>query len=251
MVHAPQVHCAIGQQDNCVVCCEHGLEALYPRASNYYYVDRRIDSERREFLEPTLFEKIQNLFGEDEMDHEFIKPDLQAPREYFIPEPYHAIEINTNPDIVICPRKRSYGADKNWGHWQQLSDELCRMDLSVFAAGAPDSSDGTIHCKMRAWDFPRFLDASIAAMLRAKLVIATDAGLAHLAVMCGVPLLLISYKNDLVAPGCDDVGNEYWPIKLDRYQTANHEHVPIDVLPDSWNDPQKVLDKTRSLLCES
>ncbi len=253
MVHAPQVHHVISQGSGCVVCCEKQLEALYPGAQGYHHVDRREDDQRREFLEPALFEKIIKrlpILCSPDLKLEFIEPDATAPRSYFIPEPCWPIEIG-NPDVVICPRKRNYGSDKNWGHWQTLADQLAKNDLTVFAAGAPDSSEHIATNGGEAWHFQRFLDATIAAMLSARLVIATDNGLAHLAVLCGKPLLMISYKNGLVAPGCDDVGNDYWPIKLDRYKRENHCDQLIDVLHDSWNDPEKVLDKTRSLLCES
>jgi hypothetical protein len=97
------------------------------------------------------------------------------------------------------------------------------------------------------WDYPRFLDATIEAMLAARVVVATDAGLAHLAVLCGRPLVLIAYGGGLVAPGPVLDGERqtmpaYWPIRLEKYyHAANHMHAPIRVVPHGWERPEDVL----------
>ena len=140
-------------------------------------------------------------------------------------------------DVVVCPRKREYGKDKNWQHWHSLVDTLMLHGLSVFAAGHPNASYNSLSCKC-AWSpdmGDRYLDNSIAAMLRAKIVLATDGGLAHLALMCGKPLLLISHGEGLVADGVDDVGKPYWPIKLERFVKENHCDAPIWVVYDAWH----------------
>ena len=253
MVHAPQVHHCVAQVDSCIVCCEAGNEALYPHAYAYCHIKRRKDSERRQSLECDMLEaasqRLREVYKNDAC--EFIKPDPAAPRKYFVPKPHYPIKLSREPDVVICPRHRDYGSDKNWEHWQTLADRLASNGLIVFAAGAPDSSSWVKTNGGTAWAQERFLDATIEAMRQAKLVVATDCGLAHLAILCGKPLLMISYKNGLVAPGHDDVGHDYWPIKMERYKRENHLDQPIHVLYDTWNDVDKVIDKTRSLLCES
>ena len=82
-------------------------------------------------------------------------------------------------------------------------------------------------------------------MRRARLVVATDAGLAHLAVICGVPLLIVTYRG-LVAPGpvIDSRGRKardaYWPVRLaEYYHAANHTGAPIEVV-DGWDDVEAV-----------
>lgn len=245
MVHAPQVHYAINEHDEQIqwVCCEQGNEALYPKAM-YYFVERRVDCERREFLERDLMASIKMEFP-DSSHCEFIEPDMKAPRSYFVPEP--TVRYKIASDIVVCPRKREYGSDKNWPHWSELTEKL-KEDYQIGAVGAPDSSEINIEAHIKAWEYPRFLDATIELMLSAKLVIATDSGLAHLANMCGVPLLLISYKDGRVAPGHDDVGREYWPIRLDRYAKANHTGSAVNMVNDTWNDLNKIIHETRRML---
>lgn len=248
MAHAPQVHHTMQDGKTSVVCIEEGNEALYPGMEGYMHIRRRNDDERRQFLEKewTQGQIIPNLERRYGPDLDYVWPDVKAPRKYFVPQPFDHSEIAC--DVVICPRKRAYGSDKNWQHWQSLAESLSDIGYHVFAAGAPDSSDHVKTNAGAAWDHGRFLDATIVAMLSAKLVIATDNGLGHLAMMCGRPLALISYKNGLVAPGEDDVGNNYWPIKLNRYQRANHKKARITVMHNTWNDPSAVLELARRLL---
>lgn len=227
--HVPWVHALPGPK---IVQIEEGEEALYPSADAYEIVPRVKDDSRR------------GLPG--------WKVPPGAPLKRFVPSPHiHQLEHSSETHryrVVICPRKRQYGSGKNWEHWDFLAKTL----PGVFSAGAPDSSYWVPG--PRAWDYPRFLDASIEAMLLADLVIATDAGLAHLAILCGRPLLLITYRG-LVAPGpvMDPQGRvmekEYWPVRLQKYYIeANHQKARIVVLNDGWEDPSRVLQKAEELL---
>lgn len=226
--HVPQVHALLGERPQPVEI-EEGEEALYPRATEHIVV-RRL---REDAYPGASFDR--GRAG---------RPPRLFPREErFVPEPHvrHGIRC----DVVICPRRREYGASKNWPHWFALS-----ALPGVFAAGAPDSSYA-VDCP-RAWDFDRFLDASIEALRAAKLCVATDAGLAHLAVLCGTPLLLITFRGR-VAPGpvVDSRGrrvrNDYWPVKLDEYyRAANHTGAPILTL-DAWDRPDDVVNAVLSI----
>jgi hypothetical protein len=246
MMHAPQVRAC--HDDDKVVCCEPGCEALYPGVSRYVPVDRRDDDDRhglsdREFL--NQFEtRMRRQFG----DAQYIRPDRSATREYFTPWPHEAQVVTC--DIVVCPRWRNYGFNKNWPHWSQLVEYLDGYKL--LAAGAPDSSVD-VACP-KAWSYARFLDASIEAMLLAKLVIATDAGLAHLAVMCGTPLLMITHANGLVAPGPvvesdgREAATDYWPVHMDRYERENHCDVDIRQVHDAWENPAIVAVQAKDMM---
>jgi hypothetical protein len=207
-----------------VVEIEEGEEALYPLAAEWRIVPRNQDDSRHG------------------------GPGRLQPQKRFVPEPY--VRQGITADLVLCPRKRNYGSSKNWNVWPWLALQLEVDGFNVFAAGAPDSSYD-VACP-RAWDYPRFLDASIEAMRSARLVIATDAGLAHLAVLCGAPLLLITHRG-LVAPGpvTDSKGRvfrpEYWPVRLQEYyRDANHTGSPIEAV-DGWMHPERVLEKAKEM----
>lgn len=179
-------------------------------------------------------------------DNRIYGPGERYPQKRFRPEPH--IRQNIKADVVICPRFRNHGSAKNWPHWESLTELP-----GVFAAGAPDSSyDLQVP---RAWDYARFLDASIEALRSARLCIATDAGLAHLAVLCGTPLLLITHQG-LVAPGpvSDARGRviqeAYWPVKMAEYYTdpqVNHTGAHIEDV-DGWNHPERVLQRAKEII---
>lgn len=209
--HVPQAY-ALGAGH--VIEIEEGEEALYPLAAEWRVVPRAADRKRHG------------------------RPPTLGPERRFIPEPH--VRQGVAADVVICPRRREYGSAKNWPHWQALAGLP-----GAFAAGAPDSSED-VDCP-RAWDYGRFLDASIEAMRGARLVVATDAGLAHLAVLCGAPLLLITHRGR-VAPGpvINSRGRvaqtRYWPVRLDEYyHAANHTGSPIATI-DGWDDPDAVAE---------
>lgn len=218
--HVPQVY-ALCQREPCVVEIEEGEQALYPAAESWEIVDRADDDTR---------------YG--------APPDLGVEPERFAAEP-HVKQVDGSPDVVICPRKRSYGSEKNWHEWPHLASKLKSYGVSVYAAGAPDSSmDVPCH---RAWEYERFLDASIEMIRAADLVVATDAGLAHLAVLCGADLLLVTHRGR-VAPGPvitssgDVASSEYWPVKMHRYREANHTGSRIETV-DGWTNPERVLER--------
>lgn len=231
--HVPQVH-TLCLSEPCIVEIEQGEEALYPAAAEWRIVERGCDNDRP---------------GRPK--------DLECEPTRFVPEPY--VSYGISPDIVVCPRKREYGSQKNWPHWARLTSMLRIRGAQVFAGGAPDSSDD-VPCAL-AWERPRFLDATIEAIRSAKLVIATDAGLAHLAILCGAPLLLITYEG-LVAPGPvvnssgKKVWGQYWkagwspPETVDRFAEGNHTGSPVWRIDDAWDDPYKVACRAMDLAAE-
>lgn len=216
--HVPQTY-ALGRGHTIEI--EEGEEALYPLAAEWRVVPRQHDDRRQ--LSPVRS-------GRAELR--------------FVPEPHVPHEVEAR--VVLCPRKRKYGSEKNWPYWDMLQNLP-----GAFAAGAPDSSY-RLKCEC-AWDYERFLDASIAAMRQALLCVSTDAGLAHLAVLCGTPLLLITHRG-LVAPGPqrDAKGKvttpAYWPVRFEEYYVkANHTGSMIEMI-DGWEHPDRVVERVLELV---
>jgi len=242
MAHSPQVYAHSGPK---IACIEEGNEALYP-GCQYEYVTRREDCERRARNEPGLLTIWADEIKKRYPNATLVFPDSRAKRKYFIPQPHESVCVEP-ADVVVCPRYRMYGANKNWAHWPTLIKALQGEGLKVFAAGAPDSS-GAVRCP-KAWDYKRYLDASIAAMHAAKLVISTDAGLAHLAVVCGRPLALITHGKGLVADGKCDKGKPYWPVKMDKYyHRENHTGSEIRQIHHAWHGIDRVMRVVREML---
>jgi ADP-heptose:LPS heptosyltransferase len=91
--------------------------------------------------------------------------------------------------------------------------------------------------------------------MAARLVVATDAGLAHLAVLCGTPLLLVGADGGKVAPGPARNAQgkveheEYWHVRLDEYyHQANHTNAPLHFMSDGWGDPSAVVAHAEGIL---
>lgn len=207
-----------------IIEIEEGEEALYPLATEWRVIPRAPDNTRR--------------------GH----PKMTGPVKRFIPKP-HVVQNVGMPDIVVCPRKRGdliwqgkvqRMSIRNWPHWPTLVRILAADSVTTFAAGVADASDTSVECP-RAWDYARPLDASIEAMLSARLVIATDAGLAHLAVLCGRPLLIVGHKG----MPCPDAR---WMVRMKNYyHTANHTGSPIELI-DAWHSPMQVAARALEMM---
>lgn len=226
MWHSPIVNADKGEK---TVCCEPGDEALYPGAAEYILVDRPDDFVRRERSNPER-DWLDNYAARMSDTFDCIYPTNKGKREYFVPR--STVSYGIECDIVVCPRKRKYGSNKNWKLWPEFVERLKDKGYKVFAAGAPDSSFET-DCP-KAWDYPRFLDASIEAMHSAKACIATDNGLAHLVVVCGRPLFVVT-SNRRTCPS-------YPLVSMKRYDTENHTGSMIDLV-DCWDDYKVLLNK--------
>lgn len=249
-IHVPAVYAIEGEY---VCYIEPGREALYPGATEHLPVEERTDHLRRNSYAKDDAGFIRSLEADAQWRFpgcEIAKPDARWPRKRFIPQP--TVRYDIACDVVVCPRKREYGPTKNWPAWPSLTEQLAAEGLDVFACGAADSSYD-VPCS-RSWDYVRTLDATLEAMHAAKLVIATDAGLAHLAVLAGRPLLLITHAEGLVAPGpvIGDNGKtihrHYWPVHMERYREANHTGSMIDVLHHGWECPDRVLTRALELV---
>ena len=130
-----------------VVYIEPGEEALYPGANELITVERQRDELRRNrYARDAAFvahheELALARFGQQA---NLLRPDPKWPRARFIPKPVAGIadQFAPRPDVVVCPRKRDYGAEKNWPHWPQLVRHLDAHGAKVFAAGAPEIERG-------------------------------------------------------------------------------------------------------------
>jgi hypothetical protein len=222
--HVPRVHAACLAAP-CVVEIEAGEEALYPRAAEWRVVPRV----------PETWDAFR-----------YQRPNLRGLPTHgvrFQPVP-HVPQAVAPVDVVIAPRRRGYVPAKNWPHWRYLVDELRDAGLRVFAGGVADASDTDLDVPA-AWDYARPLDATLAAILSARLVFAPCSGLAHLSVLCGTNLLLLTH-GDRVSPGpvhsssgrlVSTLGN---PLKWrDYYTSANHLGATLERV-DAWNRPAAV-----------
>lgn len=245
--HLPAVHAMAPD----IACIEPGCEALFPSAGQHLVVARNDDDRRRDLFskDAAFLTEFRRQLRAQYPGAELLETYEGMPEAWFAPEP--RVRAGLRPDVVVCPRRRRYGSAKNWPHWTLLTLALRDAGLGVFAAGAPESSASVP--SHAAWHHARHLDATIEAMLAARLVIATASGLAVLALLCGRPLLLIT-AGGLVAPG--PVVNEHGRVMEPRYgpvprgrllDPVNHLGAPIHEV-DGWDNPGRVVAESLALL---
>ncbi len=246
--------CAVRAMERPVtVAHEPQLEALYPDCERVL-VEPRADKDRRWTYNHDA--EVTDTWKSRFVGHTVEMPDKnnRLPIQPFMPEPHRRQRGNGAAGIVLCPRMRVYGAEKNWDKWPAFAVGLRQQGARVFVAGMKDTSY-EVAADERAWDYDRPLDATIEAMRTCSLVIATASGLSLLALLCGAPLLLLTSKNGLCAPGptrsLDGTvhHDKYWKVPIkEYYDPLNHMDVHMEVLHNAWEKPSHALQYARQFV---
>lgn len=237
-----------------LVAHEPGMEALYPDCDRLLVAPKPDKDKRWCYRHDAPFVEEWKAKWPD---HTIVMPDKEHELAIkpWAPEPFEPQRNGAQaPDVVVCPRRRQYGEEKNWDGWPDMVDRLRSEGLRVFSAGRAETSYET-KAEETAWDYDRPLDATIEAMQSARLVLATASGPSLLAVLTGAPLLLIASQGGLVAPGSarDENGNvthkTYWKVPLRKYYwPLNHRNVEIEMASTGWQDPEIVTKYARRML---
>ncbi|MDI1314809.1 glycosyltransferase family 9 protein [Prosthecobacter sp.] len=176
----PSIQC-----NRLTVCCPPSWRFLYPSASDFVDVEETLDG----YGERKVIKELQSRWSAAEfvkIGHQF-KPvdiDIQPP-----------ITWPQAVDVAIAPRKKdSSSPHRNWSGWQQLTRSLVADGLVVEALGRKDQS---FDCAIRLTER---LDCMSAIIERAKLVVATDSAVAHLAILLKRPLVVLWGKPVGVIP---------------------------------------------------
>lgn len=238
MHHVRRVHAY--QADRKVVCCRKGDEALFPSASDFHYDWEDLPDQQKktrslkgdnnrqylENLEGQLFKRYPGcrvVFPE-------YRSEIDRSRN-FRPEP--RVRRGLSCDIAVAPRFRQHGEHRNYQHWPLVVQKLVERGHRVGLIGMRGTS---IDCPgvsedLKGWNYDS-LDAHLELMQSARLVLATDSGLAHLAVLAGCPLKVI-YDQ----PG-KEAGHPSWPWVLPHMQAYSVTH--CEPICHGWHDPTLV-----------
>ena len=232
MWHVPWVNGIKGT--NRIICIEKGDECLYPNAKEYIVLDRKADKHRKHLskFDKEFNDELKASLVKKYPDAEYIYPKEGGPLKCFVPTPTKLNGIGC--DIVIAPRKRDVAPIRNWQHWDDLVSKLKDMHYKIFAVGSPDASY-KVDCPA-SWDYDNFLDATVEALLNSKCLICTDTGVGYLSLLCGTMVNMISSNKALIHPGGT-------PIRINRFQQVNHKNVQINVMHDTWNSAESVMQK--------
>ena len=100
-------------------------------------------------------------------------------------------------DVVITPRKRGYQLRKNYNGWREIIGYLKHSGMSVASIGAKETSFTDLEVDIKSWDYG-YIDPIIELIKNSKVVLATNTGLAHLAVFLQHPMLLIANSSGMI-----------------------------------------------------
>jgi len=252
MTYVRWVHLIPGEK---VVCCRPGQEPLFPSAARFIYDWEEVPDENRNsaFLKSRgNREYLQNLrhrllkeFPEAEIREPLdgLKPQRfpQCPHSNFIPKSAGP-EPSVYPEVLVAPRFRKYGMQRNYAHWAIVMKAVA----GIKAQEGGNSTIGIIGLKetsidlpelddrWKAWGYPDNLGVTLHWMQRARLVLATDSGLAHLAVLAGAPLKVI-YGKAGVIPGMENWG---WILPHMQAHAITH----CEPILGGWDSPEAVIE---------
>ncbi len=217
------------QADRLTVCCAPNQRFLYPTATDFVDVDEGLNGHGEREVTAALKAQYPQaecikLAWKDKADDEF------------------QIEVSPQPclvtDVLICPRKKDNSSPhRNWTGWQELCLNLQKSGNIVAAIGRDqDSEDLGLVSRIKD------LEAIAAHMLKTRLVVATDSGLAHLAILLRVPLVVIWGTPVGVIPG--------QPYEKGCHARMEHQkRSPVWHIEGGWESPAKAFNEVNKILC--
>lgn len=246
MTHVRWVHTLPG---NKLVCTRRGLEPLFPSASAFFYdwTDAPDAQRHTKTIKATStqlqLEALQDKFREEHPRAQIRFPiDGKKPQYFphlpegnFIPKPT-CLPPAWHPQILVAPRHRAHGEARNYPHWNRVVQDLRACGYTVGVLGTKETSAPVENIPLdhNAWSHEDNLGVTLHWMSKAKMVIATDSGMAHLAVLTGAPLLVLyELRGKLPGP-------EGWPWILPHMQA--HALAFCEPVLGAWSDPKVVQD---------
>jgi hypothetical protein len=206
--------------DRLTVCCPVAWRFLYPTATDFVDVSEDLNG----WGERLVVRELKNQFPEAD----FVKVSWSIPAKTDI----DVTPISANKsscDVLVAPRgKATSSPHRNWEGWPSLTSGLVDAGLRVIAAGKEDMSSD---CGLT---LVTNLDEIAAAMLGSRFVVSTDSGLAHLAILLKVPLILL-WGDDLgVIPG--QTYKQGCHARMESQKRA-----PVHHIIGAWNNHELAL----------
>lgn len=237
---------------NKLVCIKRGHECLFPSASGFFY--DWVDTEDRwkrgikTFRHKNHKEYVKNLEcrirDEFDIDKAFVPVCPKRQPVKFLREnnfvPKLDCKFGISCDVALAPRYREHASSRNYPResWQYIADSLRDRGFRVGCLGLRDFSFD-IDVDVKSWDYVGGLSSDIELLYSCKLAITLDSGLAHLAVLCSVPLKII-YGERGRLPG----SNIHWMLHIHKGLATNH----CEPIIGGWEDPSVVVDESVAYL---
>jgi len=194
-----------------VVCCRPGQEIFFPSADAFFYdYDAAFKEKGRNAKVPTLglgrvwhvqaANAIANqcrYSNPDYADHEIFNTTKgncykHSKDIYHFPKLTPKLEYDP-VDVVFSTRNRREfkGKNRSADFYTSTLKLLMENGYTTGVVGIKKQSINLPYVDSRSWDYPYEEEATVAMMQNAKLVVTTNTGISHLAVMLRCPLFVI------------------------------------------------------------
>jgi len=225
-----------------IVSCRKGNEALYQDfATEFVLHDVRGEANCGKLLSVENPEELQRVNALVPRDVDHLRPlgHQPASRQEFRVFGQRRPELGS--DVVIHPRQRGHGADRNWGaeQWERLLAKLGERGYQVACIGLRRATEEL------AGTFRDLRDASLGETMdilaSTRLALGPSSGPMHLASLCRTPHLVWT-DRERYARGLRN---------RDRYERAWNPHgTPVTVIDDHGFEPpvERVLGEVDRLL---
>lgn len=222
-----------------IVCCKEGHQPLFPLADAFCCNWKGVPDKDKK---TSLLKSDSNLEYLNRLKELLCDPGDEAvypvkkcrPLPEFNFKPIVAEDPGLAFDVTVCPRYREHGKHRNYSHWKTVVGYLVEAGYRVCLVGMKETSVDVdcVQEMYKSWNYD-VLETSLAFMNNSKLVLATDSGLAHLAVLNQRPLKVI---YDI--PG-KEAGKLEWPWALPHMKAHATDH--CEPILYGWDDPDKVI----------
>lgn len=197
MNHVKRIHGY--SHPNKIACIKQGHECLFPTVSKFWYqwADDVKDSQKGGVVRYQHNAKLKRwITNELGKDITFIDPaDTSWPEKTslahhtFIPKPRQ--EHDFDIDIVVTPRFRQIDTLRNYPTgWQAITNRLVKAGLKVAVCGTEALSTKVRGAKYLSWNYTD-VDTDVEMILKSKVVVSQESGLAYLTMMCKKPLIIV------------------------------------------------------------
>jgi hypothetical protein len=238
-----------------VVCCKPGDEPLFPSAREFFYDWEQVpdhlkntkllrSKEQKQYLDD-LRGRLRTRYPNCDVLEPILGSIPQRWRHHpewnFKPraKPFGSFSSSSNggrlPDIVVAPRCRKHGINRNFAHWQEVCDVLSSSGHTIGLIGVKEASLDVqgVSEAYKSWNYEENLSVTLQMMNHARLTLATDSAMAHLAVLNQTPVYVIYDK-----PG-REAGHPEWPWTIPHMEA--HAVAEVKPILFGWTSPETVV----------
>jgi len=174
-----------------IVSCRAGQEALYADFAHEFVLhDIRGEANCNRLLRLDTPEELARVLALVPPGADLLRPLGSQPheRQHFVKFGVARTDLAT--DIVIHPRGRDHGSDRNWSreNWQRLFELLAPLGLRIGCIGLSNATQKLEGDFIELRDRPLLETLDVLASTR--LVVGPSSGPMHLASLCGTPHLV-------------------------------------------------------------